>query len=106
MPTNFSIMRAENGYEVYSPENELLGIAPTLEDASSLFRTKGMSCCMRCMGCGYQGLCAPRQCRAASLHGTDNLLVKPDLSFASRFTQHERKVCQTTKNLKASRAKI
>ncbi|MBX9871110.1 MAG: hypothetical protein K2X75_03850 [Burkholderiaceae bacterium] len=33
VPANFSIRQAENGYEVYSPENELLGSAPTLEDA-------------------------------------------------------------------------
>lgn len=33
VPTNFSIKQTENGYEVYSPNNELLGIAPTLEDA-------------------------------------------------------------------------
>lgn len=33
VPTNFSIRQTENGYEVYSPGNDLLGIAPTLEDA-------------------------------------------------------------------------
>jgi hypothetical protein len=33
VPTNFGIKQSERGYEVYSPNNELLGIAPTLEDA-------------------------------------------------------------------------
>ena len=33
VPTNFSIKRSENGYDVYSPENDLLGTAPTLEEA-------------------------------------------------------------------------
>ena len=33
VPTNFSVKRSENGYEVYTAENELLGTAPTLEDA-------------------------------------------------------------------------
>ena len=33
VPTNFSIKRSESGYEVYTAENELLGTAPTLEDA-------------------------------------------------------------------------
>ena len=33
VPTNFSIKRSENGYDVYSPANELLGTAPTLEEA-------------------------------------------------------------------------
>lgn len=33
VPTNFSIKQSERGYEVYSPGNDLLGIAPTLEDA-------------------------------------------------------------------------
>jgi hypothetical protein len=33
VPTNFSIKRTENGYEVYTPNNEWLGAASTLEDA-------------------------------------------------------------------------
>lgn len=33
VPTNFSIKQSESGYEVYTPANELLGTAPTLEDA-------------------------------------------------------------------------
>ena len=33
VPTNFSIERSESGYEVYTAENELLGTAPTLEEA-------------------------------------------------------------------------
>ena len=33
VPTYFSIMQSENGYEVYTAENELLATAPTLEDA-------------------------------------------------------------------------
>jgi hypothetical protein len=33
VPTNFSIKQTESGYEVYSPSNDLLGIAPTLENA-------------------------------------------------------------------------
>lgn len=41
VPTNFSIMQTENGYEVYSPENELLGIAPTLEDARQFVPDQG-----------------------------------------------------------------
>ena len=52
VPTNFSIMQTENGYEVYSPEDELLGTAPTLEDARQFVPDRGMSCCMRCMGSG------------------------------------------------------
>ena len=34
-------MQTENGYEVYSPERELLGIAPTLEDARAFVPDKG-----------------------------------------------------------------
>jgi hypothetical protein len=41
VPTNFSIKQSENGYEVYSPENELLGIAPTLEDAREFVPDQG-----------------------------------------------------------------
>ena len=33
VPANFSIRQAENGYEVFSPKNDLLGTAQTLEDA-------------------------------------------------------------------------
>ena len=33
VPVNFGIKQTENGYEVYSPNNELLGAAPSLEDA-------------------------------------------------------------------------
>ncbi|NDP39905.1 MAG: hypothetical protein GZ093_14335 [Rhodoferax sp.] len=33
VPVNFGIKQTENGYEVYSPDNVLLGTAPTLEDA-------------------------------------------------------------------------
>ena len=41
VPTNFSIMQTENGYEVYTPENELLGTAPTLEDARQFVPDEG-----------------------------------------------------------------
>lgn len=41
VPTNFSIKQTENGYEVYSPENELLGTAPTLEDARQFVPDRG-----------------------------------------------------------------
>ncbi len=41
VPTNFSIMQTENGYEVYSPERELLGRAPTLEDARAFVPDEG-----------------------------------------------------------------
>ena len=41
VPTNFRIKQTENGYEVYSPENELLGIAPTLEDAREFVPDEG-----------------------------------------------------------------
>lgn len=41
VPTNFSIKQTENGYEVYSPSNDLLGIAPTLEDARAFVPDKG-----------------------------------------------------------------
>ena len=33
VPTNFGIKQSERGYEVYSPDNELLGISATIEDA-------------------------------------------------------------------------
>ena len=33
VPANFSIKQSEYGYDVYTAENELLGTAPTLEDA-------------------------------------------------------------------------
>lgn len=33
VPTNFRIKQSENGYEVFTAENELLETAPTLEDA-------------------------------------------------------------------------
>ena len=36
VPTNFRIRQSEGGYEVYSAENELLGSAPTFEDARQL----------------------------------------------------------------------
>ena len=41
VPTNFSIKQTENGYEVYSPENELLGAAATLEDARRFVPDRG-----------------------------------------------------------------
>ena len=41
VPTNFSIMQTENGYEVYSPEDELLGAALTLEDARQFVPDQG-----------------------------------------------------------------
>ena len=41
VPTNFSIKQSENGYEVYSPERELLGTAPTLEDARAFVPDEG-----------------------------------------------------------------
>lgn len=33
VPTNFRISQSENGYDVYTAENKLLGTGPTLEDA-------------------------------------------------------------------------
>lgn len=33
VPTNFKVTQSERGYEVYSPENELLGVAASMEDA-------------------------------------------------------------------------
>jgi hypothetical protein len=33
VPANFRVQQSEEGYEVFSAENELLGTAPTLEDA-------------------------------------------------------------------------
>jgi hypothetical protein len=41
VPTNFSIKQTESGYEVYSPGNELLGTAPTLEDARQFVPDSG-----------------------------------------------------------------
>ena len=41
VPTNFSIKRAESGYEVYSSENELLGTALRLEDARQFVPDQG-----------------------------------------------------------------
>lgn len=41
VPTNFSVRQTENGYEVYSPGNDLLGIAPTLEDAKAFVPDQG-----------------------------------------------------------------
>lgn len=41
VPTNFSIRQTENGYEVYSPEDELLGIALTLEEARQFVPDQG-----------------------------------------------------------------
>lgn len=41
VPTNFSIKQTERGYEVYSPEKELLGTAPTLEDARQFVPDEG-----------------------------------------------------------------
>ena len=41
VPTNFSIKQTENGYEVYSPEDELLGTALTLEDARQFVPDEG-----------------------------------------------------------------
>ena len=41
VPTNFRIKQSENGYEVYTPKNELLGTAPTLEDAKRFVPDRG-----------------------------------------------------------------
>ncbi len=41
VPTNFSIRQTENGYQVYSPNNQLLGTAPTLEDARAFVPDQG-----------------------------------------------------------------
>ena len=41
VPTNYRIRQSENGYEVYTPENELLGTAPTLEDARQFVPDRG-----------------------------------------------------------------
>ena len=41
VPTNFSIKQSEDGYDVYTPENELLGTAPTLEDARQFVPDQG-----------------------------------------------------------------
>ena len=41
VPTNFSIKQTESGYEVYSPEDELLGTALTLPDARQFVPDRG-----------------------------------------------------------------
>lgn len=41
VPTNFRIKQSENGYDVYSPTNELLGTARTLEDAREFVPDEG-----------------------------------------------------------------
>ena len=41
VPTNFITKQTENGYEVFSPNRELLGIAPTLEDARAFVPDQG-----------------------------------------------------------------
>lgn len=41
VPTNFSIKQTERGYEVYSPKDELLGTAPTLEEAREFVPDEG-----------------------------------------------------------------
>ena len=41
VPTNFSITQTENGYEVYSTEDELLGTALTLDDARQFVPDQG-----------------------------------------------------------------
>jgi hypothetical protein len=41
VPTNFEIQQTEYGYEVYSPEYELLGTAPTLEEAREFVPDQG-----------------------------------------------------------------
>ena len=41
VPTNFSIKQSENGYDVYSPKNELLGTARTLADARQFVPDEG-----------------------------------------------------------------
>jgi hypothetical protein len=41
VPTNFSIKQSENGYEVCSPTDELLGTALTLEDARQFVPDQG-----------------------------------------------------------------
>jgi hypothetical protein len=41
VPTNFSIRQTELGYEVYSPEKELLGTAHTLEEARQFVPDEG-----------------------------------------------------------------
>jgi hypothetical protein len=41
VPTNFSIKQTESGYEVYSPEDALLGTAQTLEDARQFVPDQG-----------------------------------------------------------------
>ena len=39
--TNFSIKQSEDGYNVYTPENELQGTAPTLKDARQFVPDQG-----------------------------------------------------------------
>ena len=41
VPTNFEIKQTEYGYEVYSPEDELLGTAVTLEEAREFVPDQG-----------------------------------------------------------------
>ena len=41
VPTNFSIERTETGYDVYSDKGELLGSAPTLDEARQHFPDMG-----------------------------------------------------------------
>jgi hypothetical protein len=41
VPTNFSIKQTESGYEVRSPNSDLLGTAPTIEDARAFVPDQG-----------------------------------------------------------------
>lgn len=50
VPTNFSIKQSENGHEVYTPKNELLGTAPTLEDARQFVPDRGHELLVEVLG--------------------------------------------------------
>ena len=41
VPTNFSIVQTESGYGVYSPEDELLGTAETMQEARRFVPDQG-----------------------------------------------------------------
>jgi len=62
VPTNFSIVQTESGYEVFSPKDELLGIALTLEDAKQFVPDQGHE-----LLCDVHGVRLPESIRRAIL---------------------------------------
>lgn len=63
VPTNFSIMQTEHGYEVYSLEDDFLGIAPTLEEARKFVPDQGQELLYE-----VHGVRLPKSMRAAILN--------------------------------------